>query len=152
MGNVGGDERFDYSAIGDPVNLGARLEPANKDYGTLVMTSEHTLAAATPGNYLLRELDFMTVAGKEEPVRVYEVLELADGPVSPEKREALGHYESGMSAYRNHDWELAEKYFAAALESDPADEPSRVYLDRSSECIAEPPPADWDFIVRRTKK
>ena len=152
VGNMGGKERFDYSAIGDSVNLGARLEPANKAYGTLVMTSEYTLDAATPENYRLRELDLMTVVGREEPVKVYEVLELADGPIALEKAEALGHYTSGMSAYRNRDWELAEQYFAAAVQSDPADGPSKVYLNRSRECIAEPPPADWDFIVRRTKK
>ena len=152
VGNVGGEERFDYSAVGDSVNLGARLEPANKDYNTLVMTSEYTLDAATAENYRLRELDFMTVVGKEQPVKVYEVLELADGAIAPEKEEALRHYASGMSAYRNRDWELAEQYFAAAVEADPEDGPSRLYLDRSRQCIVEPPPADWDFIVRRTKK
>jgi len=152
VGNVGGKDRFDYSAIGDSVNLGARLEPANKDYNTLVMTSEYTLNAATAGDYRVRELDFMTVVGQQRPVKVYEVLELADGPIAPEKQEALRHYASGMSAYRNRDWELAEQYFAAAVEVDPEDGPSKVYQYRSKQCIAEPPPADWDFVVRRTKK
>lgn len=152
VGNVGGKDRFDYSAIGDSVNLGARLEPANKDYGTLVMTSEYTLDAATPENYRLRELDFMTVVGQRKPVRVYEVLELADGLLEPAKEEALLHYASGMSAYKNRDWELAEQYFKAAVEADPEDGPSKVYLDRARQWVADPPAADWDFIVHRTKK
>lgn len=152
VGNVGGKDRFDYSAIGDSVNLGARLEPANKDYGTRIMTSEYTLNAATPENYKLRELDFMTVVGQKKPVQVYEVLELADGLLEPEKEEALRHYASGMSAYKSRDWEMAEQYFKAAVEADPEDGPSKVYLDRARQWVADPPPAGWDFIVHRTKK
>ncbi len=152
VGNVGGKDRFDYSAIGDSVNLAARLEPANKDYDTLIMTSEYTLNAATPENYRLRELDFMTVVGQQKPVKVFELLELADGHLEAEKEEALRHYAPGMSAYKNRDWELAEQYFKAAVEADPEDGPSNVYLYRARQWVADPPPADWDFIVHRTKK
>ena len=116
------------------------------------MTSEYTLDAATPENYRLRELDFMTVVGQRKPVKVYEVLELADGLLEPAKEEALLHYASGMSAYKNRDWELAEQYFKAAVEADPEDGPSKVYLDRARHWVADPPPVDWDFIVHRTKK
>ena len=152
VGNVGGKDRFDYSAIGDAVNLGARLEPANKSYGTLVMASENTVRAATRENFRLRVLDFMTVKGKIEPVTVYEVLKMAGVALPPEKEEAIGHYEAGMKAYRGRDWELAREYFRAAVDSDPGDGPSKVYLERSNENIANPPPADWDFVVRRTTK
>jgi FAD/FMN-containing dehydrogenase len=117
VGNVGGEDRFDYSAIGDPVNLSARLEPANKTYGTLVMTSEFTVEAATAEDFRLRELDLIAVKGKSKPVRVYEVLELADVPLDPSLEEALEHYESGLAAYRNRDWELAAEYFSAAVEA-----------------------------------
>lgn len=152
VGNVGGRDRFDYSAIGDPVNLAARLEPANKSYGTLVMASEFTLKEAVAADYYLRELDLLAVKGKLEPVRVYEILEMHDGELSPEKRETLGHYNLGLAAYQRKDWELAVEYFQAARESDPNDGPSGVYLDRARECIANPPPADWDFVVRRQVK
>ncbi len=152
VGNVGGEDRFDYSAIGDPVNLSARLEPANKTYGTLVMTSEFTVEAATPDAFRLRELDLIAVKGKSRPVKVYEVLELAGAELEPSLEEALGHYESGLSAYRNRDWELAAQYFSAALEEHPDDGPSRVYLERSREYMADPPPTDWDFVVRRKVK
>ena len=152
VGNVGGRDRFDYSAIGDPVNLAARLEPANKSYDTLVMASEFTLKEAVASDYYLRELDLLAVKGKHEPVRVYEILEMHDGELSPLKREVLGHYNLGLAAYQRKDWELAVEYFQAALDSDPHDGPSRVYLDRARECIANPPPADWDFVVRRQVK
>ena len=152
VGNVGGKDRFDYSAIGDAVNLGARLEPANKSYDTLIMASEHTVEAATRNDFRVRQLDFMTVKGKIEPVTVYEVLEMAGVALSPEKEEAIVHYEAGMRVYRGRDWELAREYFEAALDADPSDGPSKVYLERSKENIANPPPADWDFVVRRTTK
>lgn len=152
VGNVGGKDRFDYSAIGDPINLGARLEPANKTYDTLVMASEYTIEQANKDDFRIRVLDYMTVKGKLEPVNVYEVLELAGVALSPEKEEALELYESGMGAYRNRDWELARQYFKAAVDADSSDGPSKVYFERSNENIANPPPANWDFVVRRTTK
>jgi adenylate cyclase len=151
VGNVGGRARFDYSAIGDPVNLAARLEPANKTYGTLVMASEFTLAE-TSGDCHTRELDLLAVKGRSEPVRVFEILEMGTEELSAEKREALSQYRSGLAAFQRRDWELAAKYFRAALEADPDDGPSRVYLDRSHDFIANPPPAEWDFVVRRNVK
>ena len=90
--------------------------------------------------------------GKVEPVPVYELVEMAGAELTASKEEALAHYETGMKAYKGMDWELASKYFEAALESEPQDGPSRVYLERSKENIADPPPADWDFVVRRTVK
>jgi adenylate cyclase len=152
VGNVGGKDRFDYSALGDAVNLAARLEPANKSYDTLVMISENTLRAATPSAYRYRELDRIAVKGKLRPVTVYEVVETADTPLPEHREQALRHYDSGLVAYKRRDWELAATYFEAALAADPADGPSSVYLERCREHIANPPPADWDFVVRRTVK
>ena len=152
VGNIGGKDRFDYSAIGDAVNLAARLEPANKAYGTLVIASEYTLRKAVASNYQLRELDFMTVRGRTQPVRVYEILELADGRLPKEKQEALGQYNLGLDAYQRRDWELAKEYFTAAAAADPSDDPSKLYISRAQECMENPPAEDWDFVVRRTVK
>ena len=151
VGNVGGKERFNYSAIGDDVNLAARLEPANKTYGTLNMVSAATLAAAR-GGYRVRELDRIAVVGKEEPVHVFELLEEEGVRLDPELEAALGRYAEGLGAYKAHDWRGARAHFAAAVEACPVDGPSRLYVARCDANIADPPPPDWDFVVRRTEK
>jgi adenylate cyclase len=151
VGNVGGRGSINYSAIGDDVNLAARLEPANKDYGTLTMVSADVLDAAE-GSYRVRALDTIAVVGKEEPVRVFELIEEAGFELPPDRETALRLFDAGMEAYLRHAWAEAKAQFEAAVAACPDDQPSRLYARRCDENIAEPPPPDWDFVVRRTKK
>ncbi len=115
------------------------------------MVSEVTLAAARD-EYRVRELDLIAVKGKEEPVKVYELLEMVGVDLDDAKERALTCYDSGMQAYKRHEWAAAKKHFEAAVSACPADGPSRLYVERCDENIADPPPADWDFVVRRTEK
>ncbi len=152
VGNLGGEGRFSYSAIGDAVNLAARLEPANKTYDTHTMVSEATLDSGNRAGFRVRELDMVAVKGKSEPVRVYELLEQTGIPLPTGKEEALQRYEQGMSAYKRHQWTEAKAHFEAALEADPEDGPSRLYVTRCDQNMADPPPPDWDFVVHRHEK
>jgi len=152
VGNVGGAERFDYSAIGDSVNLAARLEPANKSYDTLNMCSQFTLDATDASKFRVRELDFLAVKGKDKPVKVYEVLEMAGVALSEEQEKSVAAYDLGMTAYKKHDWAAARDHFLVGVEANAADGPCRVYAERCAANIKDPPPPDWDFVVRRTTK
>ena len=152
VGNLGGAERFSYSAIGDSVNLAARLEPANKTYDTLTMVSQATLSAADASRFRVRELDYVAVKGKADPAKVYELLGEAGVPLALGKEEALRRYDLGMAEYKRHQWEAAKAHFRSALEACPDDGPSRLYVQRCEDNIAEPPPPDWDFVVHRKEK
>ncbi len=144
VGNVGGRNRYHYTVLGNDVNVAARLEGANKIYGTNIMISEetynlvkHTVAA--------RELDIIRVKGIATPVNVYELLSLKE-ELSEKSKRVLELFTVGLESYKGRRWEEAERSFALAIEIDPYDGPTRLYLNRCAAFMKSPPPHDWDGV------
>lgn len=143
VGNMGADIRFDYTAIGDAVNLASRLEGLNKYYGSHILVSEDTYRLIPHGLFTFREVDRVKVKGKQVPIVMYELM------VS--KQELLPRFEHGLERYRAKDFEVARQVFDELVQSY-QDGPSRLYHDRCSEYLETPPPADWDGVYTAKSK
>jgi len=145
VGNMGSSMTFDYTVMGDNVNLSSRLEGANKEYDTYVMCSEATRKMVEHA-IITRELDLLRVKGKTEGVLVHEVLAKKNDGLSNKRQRVIDTYLKGLSAYKERRWEDGIKIFTEVLSIDTDDGPSSVYLKRCNEFKVNPPPDDWDGI------
>jgi len=150
VGNMGSSTRFDFTVIGDAVNLASRLEGANKSYGSGILISD-TTAAQVQGQVELRELDLITVKGREAPVRVYEVLGPA-GQLSPAMAQARERFARGLALYRAQRWDEAQAVFAQVLEAVPGDPPATAFRSRCQNLAGQDLGPDWDGVYRLTTK
>jgi len=137
-GNMGSAQRLNYTVTGDMVNLSARLEGANKEYGTSIMISELTAEKLGDG-YVLRRLDRLVVKGKTEPITVFEVVG-RKGQVAADVTARLEAFDRGLALHDARDFVAAGEIFLTLAADDP---PSRVYAERCEAYAETPPPADW---------
>ena len=146
-GNMGSAQRLNYTVTGDMVNLSARLEGANKEYGTYIMISELT-ADGLGEDYVLRRLDRLVVKGKTEPITVFEVVGRR-GEVEGDVLARLARFDQALALHDARDFTAARATFLALA---PADPPSAVYAERCEAYSETPPPADWQGEFTMTHK
>jgi len=150
VGNMGTEKKMNYTIVGNVVNLAARLEGVNKQYGTWILASEDTVRQ-TEERFLTRRLDRIRVIGINEPIRIYEVMETTAN-ASEVLLEQVDLFQKAHELFEQRNWTEAEKIFNQILKTSPGDGPSLLYLNRCRHCLQNPPAHDWDGVFDINEK
>tara|TARA_A100001037_G_scaffold303228_1_gene336741 strand:+ start:8053 stop:10902 length:2850 start_codon:yes stop_codon:yes gene_type:complete len=154
-GNMGSEARMNYTMMGDNVNTAARLESSAKQYGIYIQIADSTYQPVKD-RVVIRDLDNVRVMGKEEPVKVYELIsEIGQEP--EQYKKILPAYHEALELYKNQEWTKSIEAFKAsdALEDmfpGRKTNPSRIYIPRCEHFLANPPGDDWDGVWTLTSK
>jgi len=162
VGNMGALDRFNYTMMGDMVNLAARCESGAKAYGAYIMITEETKLASvqTKDDIAFRYLDRIVVKGRSQPVAMYEPTGFMD-ELSQETQDCLDCFSQGIEKYLAQDWDTALQMFEKAKGMEPnkpgitpgvKDNPSMILIDRCQVMKENPPGEDWDGVYVMTTK
>ena len=148
-GNMGTGNKMNYTIMGTSVNLAARLEGVNKQYGTWILATEDTIRE-TEGRILTRKLDRVRVVGINEPVRLHELIELTD-EAKPEQKKMIEIFHQALDCFETRKWKEAAEGFKES-QSIEIGGPSAMYLDRCVSFMNKPPLEKWDGVYNLTEK
>ncbi len=152
FGNMGSAQKFNYTVLGDSVNLGSRLEGANKLYGSRILIAQST-ADIVRDRFILRKLDDLRVKGKKQPMGVYELIsEGTIGNVIDKTRRRIAMYEEAFVGYQAQRWDAAEATLLAAQQEWPEDFPIAALLKRVRKLRINPPVLNWDGVYTAKDK
>jgi adenylate cyclase len=149
-GNIGSPKRMDFTLIGDGVNLAARLESACKQYSAKLLISEFTYAKLK-GTYRSREIDYVIVKGKTEPVGVIELLDYHTEESFPNLMDAVNYFREGIKEFRQGNWDKSIGRFKEVLDANPNDALSHTYIERN-QTMKKKNPKDWNGVWVMTSK
>ena len=139
---------MESAVIGDPVNLASRLQSLTRQYGALILGSEHHMQQIPDiSGYAFREVDIVRVKGKTEAVAVYEFFDGDPEPVRSQKRMVVEPFMQGIVRYRASEWDPAEALFTTCLEACPGDSVARMYIDRCRMMRDSPPGTGWNGVT-----
>ena len=150
VGNMGTERKMDYTIMGNAVNLAARLEGVNKQYGSWLLISEQTKNEIGDA-FITRRFDRVRVVGINTPVQLWELVELKDA-VDAATLDFLQRFEQAHCVFDQKDWKEAARLFKALCDERPEDGPSNAYLRKCETFIQKPPAENWDGVFSLTQK
>jgi adenylate cyclase len=149
VGNMGADQRFDYTVLGDNVNLASRLEGTNKDYRSHIIISQNTYDLCK-GQIAAMQLGAVRVKGKKEPVAIYELHD--DKPATGELAEVIALFDKAVALFQEQRWEACREQCRAVLARWPDYGPPHAYIEFCDEYEKHPPGTQWDGVYTMMHK
>ncbi len=150
VGNMGTERKMDYTIMGNAVNLAARLEGVNKQYGSWILMSDDTYKE-TGDEFLVRRFDKVRVVGINTPVQLWELLGFRS-EATPDTLDFLARFEEAHDAFDRRDWKKATNLLAALSTERPDDGPTKSYIKKCEIFSLKPPAPDWDGVFSLTEK